>query len=131
MNTSPPVPQRRASVPHLRVRSGGRPRLADPRQAGPPGRTEILIALAAFAVLCIAVLAAAPQLVEPDDYAYRASTVALTDGYPLTLSTAQVSALATQLTRAAGPGRAALTGPGSLGSIEQWVQLPDGRWISE
>src|SRR5215471_10832781 len=131
MNTSPPVPQRRVSVPHLRVRSGGRPRLADPRQAGPPWRTEILLALAAFAVLCIAVLAAAPQLVEPDDYAYRASIVALTDGHPLTLSTAQVSALATQLTHATGPGRAALTGPGPLGSIEQWVQLPDGRWISE
>jgi len=113
------------------VRSGGRPRLADPRQAGPPGRTEILLALAAFAVLCIAVLAAAPQLVEPDDYAYRASIVALTDGHPLTLSTDQVSALATQLTHATGPGRAALTGPGPLGSIEQWVQLPDGRWISE
>jgi hypothetical protein len=95
-------------------------------------RTEIFLALAAFAVLCVAVLASAPQLVEPDDYAYRASIVALTDGYPLTLSTAQVSALATQLTHAAGPGRAVLTGPGPLaGSIEQWVQLPDGRWISE
>src|SRR5215469_6758374 len=131
MNTSPPVPQRRVSVPHLRVRSGGRPRLADPRQAGPPGRTEILLALAAFAVLCIAVLAAAPQLVEPDDYAYRASIVALTDGHPLTLSTAQVTALAAQLNHAAGPGGAVSAGPGPLGSVEQWVQLPDGRWISE
>jgi hypothetical protein len=131
MNTNPPVIQRRVSVPRLRVRGGGRPRLAGPRQAGPPGRTEILLALAAFAVLCIAVLAAAPQLVEPDDYAYRASIVALTDGHPLTLSTAQVSALATQLAHAAGPGHAALTGRGPLGGIEQWVQLPDGRWISE
>ncbi len=72
------------------------------RRAGPSAgcllRTEILLALAAFAVLCAAVLAAKPALVEPDDYAYRASIVALTDGHLLTLSTAQVSALATQLT---------------------------------
>jgi hypothetical protein len=79
---------------------------------------EVLLALAAFAVLCVAVLAVAPQLVEPDDHAYRASIVALTDGYPLTLSTAQVSVLAAQL---AGEG----------GGIAQWVQLPDGQWISE
>ena len=92
MNVNPSVAQRRVSVPRLRARGGGRRQLAGPRQAGPPGRTEILLALAAFTVLCIAVLAAAPQLVEPDDYAYRASIVALTDGHPLTLSTAQVSA---------------------------------------
>jgi len=118
MNTDPPVAQRRVSVPRLRVRGGDRPRLAGPRQAGPPGRTEILLALAAFAVLCIAALAAAPQLVEPDDYAYRASIVALTDGHPLTLSTAQVSALAAQLNHAAGPGGAVSAGPGPLGSVE-------------
>ena len=131
MSTNPPVTQRRVSVPRLRGRGGDRPRLAVPRQAGPPGRTEILLALAAFALLCIAVLAAAPQLVEPDDYAYRASIVALTDGHPLTLSTAQVTALAAQLNHAAGPGGAVSAGPGPLGSVEQWVQLPDGRWISE
>src|SRR6516165_10052768 len=131
MSTNPPVTQRRVSVPRLRGRGGDRPRLAVPRQAGPPGRTEILLALAAFALLCIAVLAAAPQLVEPDDYAYRASIVALTDGHPLTLSTAQVTALAAQLNHAAGPGGAVSAGPGPLGSVEQWVQLPSGRWISE
>jgi len=93
-------------------------------------RTEILLALAAFAVLCIAVLSAAPQLVEPDDYAYQASIVALADGHPLTLSTAQVTALANQLAQSAGPNRR--IGPGPLGgSIAQWVQLPNGRWISE
>lgn len=92
-------------------------------------RAEILLALAAFAVLCVAVLAVAPQLVEPDDYAYRASIVALTDGYPLTLSTAQASALATQLADV-GNGQV-LAGPGPAGEIEQWVQLPDRRWISQ
>jgi len=93
-------------------------------------RAEILCALAAFAVLCAAALTAAPQLVEPDDYAYRASIIALSDGYPLTLSTAQASALAAQLTHAGG-GQV-LAGPGPLGDgIEQWVQLQDGRWISQ
>jgi hypothetical protein len=92
-------------------------------------RAEVLLALAAFAVLCIAVLSVAPQLVEPDDFAYRASITALTDGDPLTLSTAQASALAAQLADAGG-GRV-LAGPGPAGQIEQWVRLPDGRWISE
>ena len=68
---------------------------------------------------------------EPDDYAYRASIVALTDGHRLTLSTAQVTAPAAQLNLVAGPGGAVSASPGPLGSIEQWVQLPDGRWISE
>jgi hypothetical protein len=92
-------------------------------------RAEILLALAAFAVLCIAVLSATPNLVEPDDFAYRASITALTDGDPLTLSTAQASALAAQLADAGG-GRV-LAGPGPASQIEQWVQLPDGQWISE
>jgi hypothetical protein len=92
-------------------------------------RAEVLLALAAFAMLCVAVLAVTPQLVEPDDYAYRASIIALTDGYPLALSTAQTSALAAQLADVGG-GRV-LAGPGPAGAIEQWVQLPDGRWISE
>src|SRR5215472_3725201 len=30
-----------------------------------------------------------------------------------------------------GPGPRRADRPGPLGSIEQWVQLPDGRWISE
>jgi hypothetical protein len=91
---------------------------------------EVFAALAAFAVLCIVVLSAASRLVEPDDYAYRASIVAITQGHFLTLSTSQVDRRAAQL---AGPGG----GPGAGGPgvgpspIPQWVQLPDGRWISE
>src|SRR5215471_4950653 len=54
-----------------------------------PRRTEIALAVAAFAVLCAVVLATAPQLMEPDDYAYRASIVGITDGHLLTLSTAK------------------------------------------
>jgi hypothetical protein len=85
------------------------------------GRVETFVALAAFAVLCIVVLSSASRLVEPDDYAYRASIVAITQGHFLTLSTAQVDRLA-----------AALPGPvaGAPGVL-QWVQLPGGRWISE
>jgi hypothetical protein len=81
------------------------------------------VALAGFAVLCAMALSFAPRLVEPDDYAYRASIVAMTQGHFLTLSTAQVQALADQLP---GPG-----GPGGPGVIPQWVQLADGQWISE
>jgi hypothetical protein len=84
------------------------------------GRKEILLALAAFAVLCTAVLSVAPYLVEPDDFAYRASTVAITQGHLLTLTTAQVHALAAQV---APTGRSLY--------IPQWVQLSSGRWISE
>ena len=92
----------------------------------PPASTdqdlgEILLAFAAFAVLCILVLSFPPRLVEPDDYAYRASIVAMTQGHLLTLSTAQVHALAARLARSGG-------GPPV---IAQWVQLSSGRWISE
>ena len=69
---------------------------------------EVFAALAAFAVLCIVVLSAASRLVEPDDYAYRASIVAITQGHFLTLSTPQVDRLAAQLAGpGGGPGRAA------------------------
>jgi hypothetical protein len=53
------------------------------------------------------------QLLEPDDYAYRASIVALTQGH-IALTQAQYTVLTEQ-----------------LGGIMQWVQLGDGRWISE
>ena len=82
---------------------------------------EAFVALAAFAVLCIVVLSVASRLVEPDDYAYRASIVAITQGHFLTLSTTQADRLAAQL-----PGPVA-----GIPGVPQWVQLPGGRWISE
>jgi hypothetical protein len=102
-------------------------------QAAPrPGRAEIALALAAFAVLCIVALRTAPQLVEPDDYAYRASIVGITDGHLLTLSTAQVHALASQLTPQPSQGNALVVGPGPCRfTIQQWTHLASGRWISE
>jgi hypothetical protein len=74
---------------------------------------EVLVAAAAFVGLCVAVLTRSAQLLEPDDYAYRASIVALTQGH-IALTGAEYTALARK-----------------LGSIMQWTQLPDGRWLSE
>ncbi|MGN6681705.1 MAG: hypothetical protein ACTHKL_28390, partial [Streptosporangiaceae bacterium] len=104
-----------------------------PYQAAPRiGRAEVVLALAAFAVLCIVALRTAPQLVEPDDYAYRASIVGITDGHLLTLSTAQMHALAAQLAPTPGHGNAFVGGPlPHLLPIQQWSHLANGRWISE
>jgi hypothetical protein len=89
---------------------------------------EVCLAAAAFAVLCVLVLRASPYLPEPDDSAYRASIVAMTDGHFFTLSGAQAHALAEQLAPQVGPSRLS---PGPGGGPIQWVQLPGGRWISE
>jgi hypothetical protein len=89
---------------------------------------EVCLAAAAFAVLCVLVLRASPYLPEPDDYAYRASIVAMADGHLFTLSGAQAHALAQQLAPQLGDNRLV---PGPGGGPIQWVQLPGGRWISE
>src|SRR5689334_17745882 len=83
------------------------------------GWVEAALALAAVAALCIAVLSVPPQAAEPDDGAYHASIVAITEGHFLTLSTAQAETLAGHLrdNPAAPPN--------------QWVELTNGRWISE
>src|SRR6266571_535240 len=85
---------------------------AVPVTAPRPGRAEIALAAAAFALLCVVVLRTAPQLVEPDDYAYRASIVGITDGHLLTLSAAQVHALAEQLLSPPRAGQAVSVRPG-------------------
>jgi hypothetical protein len=80
---------------------------------------EAALVVVAFAALCAVVLPVAPQAAEPDDGAYRASIVAMSEGHFLTLSTAQALALARKLddNPAAPPN--------------QWVELANGRWISE
>jgi hypothetical protein len=80
---------------------------------------EAALAAAAFAALCVAVLSVAPQTAEPDDGAYRASIVAMTEGHFLTLSTAQAEALARKL------------GDNPAAPPNQWVELANGRYISE
>src|SRR5580698_6047056 len=67
--------------------------------ASPAGRAsqaawaEAALAVAAFAALCAVVLSVAPRAAEPDDGAYRASIVAMTEGHFLTLSNAQAMSL--------------------------------------
>jgi hypothetical protein len=80
---------------------------------------EATLAAVAFAALCVVVLSVAPQFAEPDDGAYRASIVAMTEGHFLTLSTAQVETLARKL------------GNNPDEPPNQWVELSDGRYISE
>jgi hypothetical protein len=80
---------------------------------------EAALAAAVFAALCVAVLSVPPQPAEPDDGAYRASIVAMTEGHFLMLSTAQAEALARKL------------GDNPAAPPNQWVELSDGRWISE
>ena len=77
------------------------------------------LAAVAFAALCFVVLSVAPQSAEPDDGAYRASIVAMTEGHFLTLSTAQAESLARQL------------GDNPAAPPNQWVELSDGRYMSE
>jgi hypothetical protein len=80
---------------------------------------EATLAFAAFAALCVVVMSVAPQAAEPDDGAYHASIVAMTEGQFLTLSTAEAQTLARKLrdNPAAPPN--------------QWIELANGRWISE
>jgi hypothetical protein len=80
---------------------------------------EAALAVAAFAALCSLVLSVAPQTAEPDDGAYRASIVAMTEGHFLTLSTAQAETLARKL------------GDNPDAPPNQWVELANGRYISE
>ena len=118
-----PMPQA-PSAPHVETlpsdpawSPGGDPPPVPPGLSrGGLGVAEVVIALVAFGILCAVVLSHATALLEPDDYAYRASIVALSQGH-LTLSSAQYASLARQLN--------------ASGGIQQWHHLADGRWISE
>lgn len=80
---------------------------------------EAVLAAVVFAALCGVVLRVAPRIAEPDDGAYHNSIVAMTMGDFLTLSHAQLDALDRRLHNA----------PGQVPN--QWVELPNGRYISE
>ena len=80
--------------------------------------TPALVAMVGFVVFAILVLTKTSALLEPDDYAYRASIVALSQGHIL-LSNAQYIALNKQLAATGGQG------------ILQWHHLASGKWISE
>jgi hypothetical protein len=110
------------------------PRAGGERGIGRPGWAEILVALLCFAVLCGAALSRPVKLLEPDDNAYRASIVALSEGH-LVLTDSQYQDLRSRLQasdQASGGGGAAGGMPGGMGGgIIQWTQLDDGRWVSE
>ena len=73
----PPAPDAEpASAPHGEA----------PEPAQSTLRIEIGVAVVAFIGFAIAVLAKSPSLLEPDDYAYRASITALTHGWVLLTS---------------------------------------------
>jgi hypothetical protein len=109
----------------LPVASGNAPvRDADPvaeRRHRRFGRGEVLVAVMAFAALCVAVLVRSAQLLEPDDYAYRASIIALTQGHLLSLTNVEYQTLLKQLSSGGGGGM----------GIAQWVHTTSGTWISE
>jgi hypothetical protein len=101
---------------------------AHPVRAG-RGRAEILIAAAAFAALCVVALSVRTVFLFPDEIAYQASIIAMTQGHFLTLSSSQVHAVLEQMASYdRPPPRVSLqyiTGYG------QWVSLPGGRFISQ
>jgi hypothetical protein len=87
-------------------------------RAAPPSRREVLVGAAAFVLLAALVLTKAAVMLEPDDFAYRASIVALSHGHIL-LTNAQYFALQRRLSAGGPPG------------ILQWHHLTSGKWISE
>ena len=81
----------------------------------------VVVAAGFFLVLCVAVLTKTTALLEPDDYAYRASIAALLDGH-LWLTNSQYLALSNHLSIGSG---------GHGVGIMQWVHRSNGTWISE
>lgn len=81
-------------------------------------RYDAIVAVAGYLGLVAIALTHATSLLEPDDFAYRASIVALSEGHVL-LTTAQYRALVHQLASFDPAG------------IAQWHHLASGRWISE
>ena len=79
----------------------------------PRRSVEPLVAAGAVVALAVLVLTRGARLLEPDDYAYRASIAALAHGW-VRLSDAQYRALVTQ-----------------VGQVAQWHHLSSGAWISE
>ena len=75
---------------------------------------ERVAAVAVILAMCVVLLVRSTKLMEPDDYGYRASIIALSHGH-LLLTNAQYFALKAWLNAHGGPG------------IEQWVHLRNGQ----
>ncbi|NUP47707.1 MAG: hypothetical protein HOW97_10400 [Catenulispora sp.] len=109
-------------------------------KAAEPDRGSVLLpgaAFAAFATLCIVALTFPLMRSEPDDYAYNDTLVAMVHGHFASLTAAQVQALAPFMPSRPFAGgipagaRALIPAFQAPGNVVQWVQLPNGRWISE
>lgn len=83
-----------------------------------PHRAPLVCAIVGFSLFAFLVLIKSPAMLEPDDFAYRASIVALSHGQIL-LTNAQYHALSKELAANGGQG------------ILQWHHMASGRWISE
>jgi hypothetical protein len=93
------------------------------------GRPEILVAAAAFAVLCVVALSVRTVFLFPDAIAYQASIIAMTQGHFLTLSSSQLHAVLEQMASYdRPPPRVSLR---FITTYGQWVSLPGGRFISQ
>ena len=79
------------------------------------------VAIGFIGAFALAVLIPGTSMLEPDDYAYRAAILALSQGH-LWLTNSQYLAMAHHFT--------ALDGGHSAG-ITQWVHQSNGHWISE
>jgi hypothetical protein len=88
------------------------------RRATRLGWVEAALGGVVFAALCAVVLSVPAQIAEPDDGAYHHSIVAITMGDFLTLSGAQLDAVASMI-------------GDRPGVPNQWVEVADGRYISE
>jgi hypothetical protein len=104
-------------------------------RAGPRARRGIRLVFAeaapaavAFAALCAVVLSVAPQPAEPDDHAYRASIVAMSQGHLLSLSSTQAHALATDL----GDVRFYVPAIGAISLLGAWLvtRIPGRAWLA-
>ena len=99
--------------------------LDDPVVDSPRGRRgpslPAWVAMGFVGAFALAVLIPGTSLLEPDDYAYRASILALSQGH-LWLTNAQYLAMSHHF--------AVADGGHSLG-ITQWIHQADGTWISE
>lgn len=80
--------------------------------------SELVVAAVGFAIFAVLILIKNTSMLEPDDFAYRASIVALSHGQIL-LSNGQYLALQHQLSSSGGQ------------SVLQWHHMASGKWISE
>ena len=81
--------------------------------------SEVGVAIVAFLGMCLVALSRPQRLLEPDDFAYRASIEAMASGH-VTLTNSQYEILQLKL-----------AGTNVPGPISQWIHMASGSWVSE